>query len=171
MISTNGWTDELLFKTVLNHQMKGIIFHNDMMALYEFCSLHKYSHKHKVRTKEEMGNFIKTQRYYINNYGKMPKIDGSSNTSVIPSQAYSANTKEITYDYRCKMLKESLNKWLEWEKETMELYLACCSYALTKQKKDYVLWKKLLEEASEEHDCILEEIRKLQMISYDVKAL
>lgn len=97
-----------------------------------------------------MGNFIKTQRYYINNYGKMPKIDGSSNASVIPSQAYSANTKEITYDYRCKMLKESLNKWLEWEKETMELYLACCSYALTKQKKDYTLWQKLLKETSEE---------------------
>lgn len=171
MISTNGWTDELLFKTVLNHQMKGIIFHNDMMSLYEFCSLHKYSHKHKMRVKEEMCNFIKTQRYYINNYCKMPKIDGSSNVSVIPSQAYSSNTKEVSYDYRCKMLKESLSKWLDWEKDTMELYIACCSYALTKQKKDYVFWKKLLEETSDEHDCILKEIRKLQMISYDVKAL
>lgn len=36
MISTNGWTDELLFKTVLNHQMKGIIFHNDMWHYMNF---------------------------------------------------------------------------------------------------------------------------------------
>lgn len=171
MISTNGWTDDLLFKTVLSHQMDGIIFHNDMMSLYEFCSLHKYSHKHKVRTKEEMCSFIKTQRYYINNYGKMPKFEDSYKNSVIPTQAYSSNTKEVTYEYRCKMLKENLAKWLEWEKDTMELYIACCSYALSKQSKDYILWKKLLEDTAKEHDCILKEIQKLQMINYDVKEL
>lgn len=168
MIDTAGWTDELLFSTVLGHQFKGIMLHNDLANLSGFCGLHKLQKWHMCRVQEETENHLKTQAYYILHHQKMPITEKGIVTSLIPNQAYSTKTNEVKNDYRRKFVKDMMEKWKAWEDETIGLYLAANDYLYRNQNKDVMFFKKMLKETYKEYEDIVKCKQKLEILDYDI---
>lgn len=173
MIDTKSWTKEAMYQKVLEHQMQGVIFHNDMMLFNAFCSLDCYSKKHKEQTKEEQEKFEETQLYYLQNYGKILETPKFEKIQVVSKQqeVMRYTPDQVTIEYRKNFLKETFQNWKKWEESTMELYLACMHYTLEHQCMDYIKFQELYKDTFKEYKYILKEIEKLQKINYDAKLL
>ncbi|MEG0431037.1 MAG: hypothetical protein RR420_05440 [Anaerovoracaceae bacterium] len=169
MIDTSGWSKDLLFNKIMGHQLKGIMIHNDLANLSGFYGLHNFQKWHMCRVQEETEDHLKTQSHYILYHEKMPVPDKPSIPSLIPHEAYSKRTREMTGDMRKKFVYEMMEKWKSWEEETIELHMAAVQFLEKYQCYDVFFFKKMLKDTYCEYKEVVKCMEKLRSQGHDIE--
>ena len=115
-------TVEEVFVSIVNHQIKGVMFHAQMADYFDFLSLKGYKRMHECHYYEESCEFRSTCRYYINHYGKLLPSQNIPDPEVIPSNWLKYSRSEVDISTKRNAIKKAFQQWVEWEKETKKVY-------------------------------------------------
>ena len=115
-------TVEEIFSEISQQQIKGIMFHSDMVRYYDFLGLKGYAKCHKHHFFEEMKANMKLEQYYIRHFNKLlPELRFES-TSPIPKNWHNYERQDVDANTKHVAVKEGLEKWVAWERSTKSLY-------------------------------------------------
>ena len=107
----------------LNTQMyKGILMHSDMRQIYQFLGLYGYAQCQEYHYLEEINNQSSLQQYYLSHYFKLLKIGDMQHEELVPASWYKYSSQDVDIGTKRNTIKELMTKWINWEKETKQLY-------------------------------------------------
>ena len=115
-------TVDEIFSELSAHMIKGLMIHDQMADYYDFLSLCGYKRAHEYHYKKEMCTYRKLHRYYINHFGKLIDEKRIDNPETIPSSWYRYTRNEVDANTKRTAVKNGIEKWVAWEKETKALY-------------------------------------------------
>ena len=115
-------TVDEIFSELSAHQIKGLMIHDQMSDYYDFLSLRGYKRCHEYHYHKEMCSYRKLHRYFINHYGKLIAERQIDNPDVIPSSWYRYSRNEVDANTKRTAVRNGIDKWVDWEKETKALY-------------------------------------------------
>ena len=115
-------TVEEIFKGLSVHNLKGVMIHQNMSDYFDFLNLKGYKRLQEHRAKEEMKSYRKLHRYYLSKYNKLIPEDKFDAPEIIPADWYKHTKQEVDTNTKRTSVKTAFNKWVEWEKETLDLY-------------------------------------------------
>ena len=111
-----------IFSELSAHMIKALMVHDQFCDYYDFLSLAGYKRSNEYRYKREMCNYRKLHRYYINHFGKLIEEKKIDNPEIIPSSWYRYTRQEVDANTKRTAVKNGIEKWIAWEKETKVLY-------------------------------------------------
>lgn len=115
-------TVEEIYSKILQHMIKGLMFHEQMSNYYDFLGLKGYKRCHEYHYLEENCAMRTLNRYFINHHNKLiPKLD-VSDPEIIPNSWYKYSRQDVDNGTKKNAVKNGLTLWREWETETKELY-------------------------------------------------
>ena len=115
-------TVEEIFKTLSSHMVKGVMIHEQMSDYYDFLNLHGYKRCHEYHAKCEMKYMRKLHRYFLNHFNKLIEEEEIENPKIIPETWYKYKRQEVDISTKRNAVKDGIEKWVAWEKETKDLY-------------------------------------------------
>lgn len=115
-------TVDEIFKKITEHQLKGVMLHNDLANYYDFLGLAGYKRCHEYHFFEETSAYRKVSRYYINHYSKLLDVSTSVGVEVIPESWYKYTRQEVDASTKKNAVERGLKLWIEWEQDTKKLY-------------------------------------------------
>lgn len=115
-------TVDEIFSELSAHMIKGLMIHDQMSDYYDFLSLAGYKRAHEYHYKKEMCNYRKLHRYYINHFGKLIEEKRIEDPEIIPSSWYRYKRNEVDASTKRTAVKNAIDKWVSWEKDTKILY-------------------------------------------------
>lgn len=142
--------DKQDFLEVLAHQVKGIMFHTELVHLFTLMKMEKCRKFQLCQLCEEMKYHIETSRLYINIFGALPELGNIERIKLSESIITAPNTESE----KIAWYEKAVDLWVEWEKLTLSLYSKMSDY--DPQDK---FWKFLTKHVQ----CELEKASKLQM--------
>lgn len=85
-----------MIEQIIDHIMKGVIFHIRLSEYYNFISLDGFSNFHAHQAKEEFCSSLKAQRCYMDNEDKLiSSIAFQPTENIIPQDWYSHIKKDV----------------------------------------------------------------------------
>lgn len=111
-----------IFKTLSVHTIKGVMIHNDMSNMFDFLNLKGYKRLQEYRAKEEMKGLRKLNRYYISRYNRLIPFEKVETPEIIPVKWYEHTKQDVDTNTKRTSVKDAFKKWVDWEKETLDLY-------------------------------------------------
>ena len=115
-------TVEEIFSKVSAHMVKGVMFHEQMSDYYDFLNLHGYKRGHEYHAKCEMRAMRKLHRYYINHFNKLIVEERVEDPKAIPDGWYKYTRQEVDANTKRNAVKDGIEKWVAWEKDTKDFY-------------------------------------------------
>ena len=115
-------TCEEIFTELAEHQIKGMMVHEQLANYYDFLGLYGYRDCHEYHFIKESCAYRKLCRYYINHYNKLIPETEFSSPEVIPESWYRFERKDVDTSTKKNAVKQGLEKWVNWETETKKLY-------------------------------------------------
>lgn len=115
-------TCEEIFTKLSEHMIKGLMVHEQLANYYDFLNLPGYRDCHEYHYMKESCAYRKLCRYYVNHYNKLIPETEFDNPEVIPESWYRYERKSVDSSTKKSAVKVGLEKWVEWETETKELY-------------------------------------------------
>lgn len=113
-------TVDEIFSAISAHFIKGMMLHDQMANYYDFLQLRGYKRCHEYHFKAESCNYRKLNRYYLNHYNKLIPESRVEDPKVIPENWYRYSRIDVDIDTKKNAIKNGMNKWVSWEKETKE---------------------------------------------------
>lgn len=98
------------------------MFHEQFANYYDFLALRGYKRCHEYHFFEETCAFRSLNRYFINHYGKLIPAEKVEDPKVIPDNWYKYTRQAVEPATKVAAVKNGLQSWVEWEKETKSLY-------------------------------------------------
>lgn len=114
-----------VFNEIIAHQIEGVMFHDDTADMFDFMGLRGYKRMHEYHALCEFAEMRSTSRYIINHINHLPNTDNLvRGKEVVPPTWKGANVTRysVSESDRKVKVKELFAKWIEWERETKELY-------------------------------------------------
>ena len=111
-----------LYSKLATHMLKGVMMHEQLANYYDFLGLYGYKKCHEYHFMTEMRTYRKVCRYVIEHHNVLIPDVKPVDPEVIPDSWYRYNRMEVDNTTRKNAVKNGLNTWVEWEKETKELY-------------------------------------------------
>lgn len=151
--ASQALTEEEICIKIMERKLDGVMFHiyeSDLFCLLELKGFKKM-HEHQV--KEENEELTKLKHEYIKKYCKIPKLKPET-----PIEWESNTEADISHEAICATVKDALEKYCDWETETLE-----CLLKYKKDKSDKKMCQKLIEDVMHEIKfigtimCVLEE--------------
>lgn len=115
-------TAEEIFSQISTHMVKGLMIHSDYADYYYFLNLCGYGETHNKRYIAESLNHRNLQKWYIRHYSKLLPQAKFDYESVIPQSWYKYRRTDVDANTIRKAVKDGLETWVEWERETKKLY-------------------------------------------------
>lgn len=116
-------TVEQIFSGLAAHMIKGLMIHEQMIEYYNFLALPGYAKCHKYHYLTETKGYMKLCNFYITRYCKLiPEPTSIENPNLIPSAWYNHKREDVDTNTMRKAVESGLKQWIDWEKETKELY-------------------------------------------------
>ena len=115
-------TVDEIFRELSSHMIKGVMIHDQLADYYDFLNLHGYKRCHEYHAKCEMCGYRHLHRYYINHYNRLVEEENIPNPDTIPASWYRYTRQEVDANTKRNAVKNGIEKWVAWEKETKELY-------------------------------------------------
>lgn len=115
-------TVEETFSELSAHMIKGLMIHDQMADYYDFLSLSGYKRAHEYHYKKEMCSYRKLHRYFINHFGRLIEERRIEDPEIIPSSWLRYTRKEVDAGTKRNAVKNAIEKWVSWEKETKALF-------------------------------------------------
>ena len=115
-------TVDEIFTELSGHMIKGLMIHDQMADYYDFLSLRGYKRAHEYHYKKEMCAYRRLHRYVIDHYGKLIEEKRIEDPEIIPQSWYRYKRDEVDAATKRNAVKNGIEKWVAWEKETKALY-------------------------------------------------
>lgn len=115
-------TVEEIFNTLAIHMIEGIMYHDEFAKAYYFLGLYGFAKCQEYHHIEETKNYLSLLHYYSTHYHKLLTIKEVSSPKIIPENWYKYTTMDVDANTKRNAIKTLMYKWIEWEKETKELY-------------------------------------------------
>ena len=158
-----------MIEQILDHIMKGVIFHIRLSEYYNFISLDGFSDFHAHQAKEEFCSSLKVQRYYMDNQDKLiPAIEFKPSDSIIPEDWYSHIKKDVDTATVRQGTKFAFDKWLEWDTQTKQFYEENYKTATGCEKG---ILEKLIKDVTKEICEAKKEYMKLKISDYNIEVI
>lgn len=98
-------TVEEIYSKILQHMIKGLMFHEQMANYYDFLGLKGYKRCHEYHYLEENCAMRTLNRYFINHHNKLiPKLE-VSDPEIIPNSWYKYSVRMLITAQRKMQLK------------------------------------------------------------------
>ena len=159
-------TVDEIFSELSAHMVKGLMIHDQMADYYDFLSLRGYKKAHEYHYKREMCYYRKLHRYYINHFGKLIAEKQIENPESIPSSWYRYSRGEVDANTKRTAVKNGIERWVAWEKETKSLYQMAYRELMAAKEEAAALF---LQECVQAVDCELKwaERKEIELSSVD----
>lgn len=115
-------TVEEIFSKISQRMIGGLMFHEQMSNYYDFLNLRGYKKCHEYHYLEETCEYKKLCKYYINHHNKLISKSSVDEPKVIPDSWYRYTRQDVDMSTKKTAIKNGINMWVEWEKETKKLY-------------------------------------------------
>jgi len=115
-------TLEEIFTELNAHMIKGLMVHNQMVCYYEFLNLPGYAKCHEYHYWCENKNFLMLIHHYAKVHSKLIKEKKVDDPELIPKSWYQYEKSDVDLSTKRNAVKSGLEKWLKWEKDTLDLY-------------------------------------------------
>ena len=115
-------TVEEIYKELAEHMIKGLMLHDQLADYYDFLGLKGYRKCHEYHYIDESCNYRKLCKYFTNHHNKLIQIGEVDDPEVIPKSWYNYSRQDVDSNTKKNAVKSGLVKWVEWERETKELY-------------------------------------------------
>lgn len=104
------------------HMIKGLMVHDQLANYYEFLGLCGYKRCHEYHYMHESCEYRKMCSYVITHHNKLVPQMPVDDPKVIPDSWYRYTRQDVDSNTKKNAVKNGLNVWVEWEKETKALY-------------------------------------------------
>ena len=111
-----------IFSEIINHQIEGLMIHDQLADYYGFLGLTKYRKTHENHYKKESKSYRKVTNYFVDHYDMLPKMGQIPNPKVIPDSWYNVNRQAVDANTMRNAVKSGLETWVKWEKDTKAFY-------------------------------------------------
>lgn len=111
-----------VFNEISNRMVRNTMRHEQMADYFDFLNLHGLKRWHEYQFFEESAELRGIHRYAINHCNKLIKDDSIESVQMIPQSWYGYTRIQVDASTRKQAVRDALEKWLDWEKETKELY-------------------------------------------------
>lgn len=114
-------TVEEIFSTIAAHMEEGIVMHKHMADVYSFLNLCGYKKCQEYHYYEESKNCRCLHNFYMEQYYKLIPKKEITYQEIIPSSWYKYAKIDVDVNTKRATVKEMMQKWVDWEKETKKL--------------------------------------------------
>ena len=118
-------TVEEIFSTLAAHMEEGITMHKEMADIFSFLNLCGYKKCQEHHYYEESKNCRCLHNFYMEQYYKLIPPKEIKHLEIIPSSWYKYEKMDVDANTKRTAVKEMMQKWVEWEKETKNLLENC----------------------------------------------
>lgn len=165
-------TIEEIYTTIASHMVKGLMIHSQMADYYYFLNLEGYACCHEYHFLEESKTYREFVSYYTKHHHKLIPETSIENPNVVPSSWYKYKSMDLDPGTVKNAVKEGLNKWVAWERETKELYETMYKELLDNNViSDIMILNKIIEDVT----CELQKAESYKLekefISYDISTI
>ena len=115
-------TELEIFATISNRQVKALMFHHEMADYFDFLSLRGFKRMHEYQYLKESVEMRGLHRYVINHVNRLIPEDKIASFNEIPSSWYNYTRKDVDASTKKSAVKDALQKYYDWEAETLALY-------------------------------------------------
>lgn len=115
-------TVEEIFNKLATHMCEGVRIHDEMAKAYDFLGLWGLAKCHTYHAFEEKQGYRCLTHYYATHYFKLIQLEEISKSKLIPDTWYKYTTQAVDGNTKKNAVKELMNKWVVWEKDTKKLY-------------------------------------------------
>lgn len=162
-------TVEEVFNKLANHMQLGILFHNEMIKIYQFLGLYGYAKCQEYHYYEETVQYQSLQHYYSSNYFKLLQLMQITIPEVIANTWYKYSSQAVDLNTKRTTIKNLMNQWVNWEEETQQLYSTLYSELIAiNETVAAEEVKKYLIAVTKELSDIKQTVLELSAIDYDL---
>lgn len=111
-----------VFNEISKRITKSIMFYEDLADYFDFLDLHGLKRWNEARFFEENTELRGIHRYVINHYNRLLEDGEIEHTKIIPSSWYGYTRMSVDPTTRKQAVKQAMEKWYEWDKDTKDLY-------------------------------------------------
>ena len=111
-----------IFGELAAHMIKGIMLHQQLANYYDFLGLKGYRQCHEYHYLDETCAYRRLCKFFIKHYNQLIPQYRIQQPNQIPSNWYKYTRDQIDISTKRSAVKEGLQAWLGWEKDTRSLY-------------------------------------------------
>lgn len=115
-------TVEEIFSKIIAHMIRGMMVHDQLSDYYRFLGMPGYARFHEKQYEDESDGYVMLKKYFIDHYNRLVPEVPIENPNVIPNTWYQYKRQDVDVNTKKNGVKDGLNKWIAWEKETKTLY-------------------------------------------------
>ena len=165
-------TVEEIFNKIGSHMEEGISYHQDMIKAYEFLGLWGYSKCQEYHYFEEIHGYRKLQHYYHTHYFKIMQIKIEDRREFISQTWYKYSAQSVDVGTKRTAIKELMEKWIKWEKDTKKLYEEMyIELTNLREVAAAIEIQKYISDVDEELSDAQKELLNLEAIGYDLELI
>lgn len=141
-----------VFSRIKAHQVEGVMFHDQMRQYFDFLNLKGFKRMHEHHYKEESDSLVKTDSFYMSRANSFIPEYSVSTQSYIPQNWRSYRRQDVDATTKRRAVKDAMAKWVEWERQTKDLYSTSYKELLNDNAIDFAEFVKenLVLDVSEE---------------------
>ena len=158
-----------VFAKMKAHMLEGLVFHDEMARYYGFLNLKGYEKCHELHYAEESIGYRKLCKYYMEHHNRLIPHIPMKQPNVIPEGWHNAKRQDVDRNTLQTGIKAGTKKWVEWERETKELY-SDLYFSLVElgDAASAGLVEGFVEDVDEELRCAESKHLTLESIGYDL---
>lgn len=121
---------EEIFARLKARMLEGMVFHDEMVRYYDFLNMSEYRDEHREHYDEETCNYRDLCGYYMHTCNKLLPNLPMNRPDVIPDSWYKYKRQDVDTNTKKIAIRNGVQKWVEWETETKDLYEDMCGELL-----------------------------------------
>ena len=111
-----------IYSRLSEHMIKGMMIHEQMANYYGFLGLDGYRRCHEYHFLAETKNYRKLNGYFIHHHNMLILETRFDSPEIIPESWYDHTRQDVDAGTKKNAVKNGLEKWVSWEKDTKHLY-------------------------------------------------
>lgn len=115
-------TVDEIFSKLATHMVEGIMIHDELANAYDFLGLRGFAKCQDYHHIEETNNYRCLVHYYSTHYHKLIELGEIPKPQIIPNTWIKYTTMAVDTNTKRNAVKDMMNKWVEWERDTKKLY-------------------------------------------------
>jgi len=161
-----------IYAKIVQHQIKGLMVHEQMAEYFDFLSLKGYEKCQDCHYYKESKSFRHTVRHFINFHNTLVPALEVDNPEVIPSSWYKYTRDDVDITTKKNAVKNAFEVWRTWEKDTKKLYETLYKECMALNEICAALYiETLVEDVSKELKYVEQECLRLKAIDYDLSVI
>lgn len=129
-----------VYEKLAQRQLEGVMFH-EAMAEY-FSALECYERffgEQREQADCEFNQYMVTKRIYRDRYGSLLVTRTDYRPDIIPAE-WTSKLPYLSHDEKMEAIKKGMEKWLEWEKATLDTYHMLYRESVPHSKDTQYIW-------------------------------